>query len=187
MRYCVLGAHLRGMVQFHLAKRVEAKIYYVDAHHDEQRRDYGKFNQGITRDSICSDQEGADSAPRRRTRSPKNRFLSGHRCSFHQRYRTRGSDRKRADAATFVFKASNPNKLNLIGNEQSTIGGATRYTCKRYVTTWQVDRACGIQPGPCVESEIARQKGRVSILVHHQAGGGTRGWRGQIDSAAVLH
>ena len=128
-------------------KDEEAKIYYVDAHHDEQRRDYGKFNQGITRDSICSDHERADSVPRRRRRSPKNRILPGHRCSFHQRYRTRGGDRKRADAATFVLKASNRNKLNRIGNEQSTIGGATRYPRKRYVTTWQVDRAGGVQCG----------------------------------------
>ena len=45
----------------------EAKIHYVDAHHDEQRRDYGKFNQGIARYSICSDHERADSLPSSQT------------------------------------------------------------------------------------------------------------------------
>ena len=59
----VLGARLRGMLQFRLANDEEAKIHYVDAHHDEQRRDYGKFNQGSTRYSICSDHEPADSLP----------------------------------------------------------------------------------------------------------------------------
>ena len=42
----VLGARLGGMLQFRLAKYVEAKIRHVNAHHDEQRRDLLQIQSG---------------------------------------------------------------------------------------------------------------------------------------------
>ena len=87
------------------------KIYYVDARHDKQRRDYGKFNQGSTRDWVCSDRELAERVARCRPRSPKNRILPAACCSIHQSYRTRGVNGKRANTATFVLKATMPTNL----------------------------------------------------------------------------
>jgi hypothetical protein len=53
---------LRSILQLHLLKEEKAKIRCVDAHEDEHWREYGKFKQGATRQSLRSNQKRADAS-----------------------------------------------------------------------------------------------------------------------------
>ena len=44
-----LSAGLRGIFHFHFVIKNKAKIHYGDAHDDEYRRDYSRFDQGRAR------------------------------------------------------------------------------------------------------------------------------------------
>src|SRR5207237_10879464 len=60
---------LSSFLNLHLSKKDQTKIHCVDAHDDEQEREYDKFNNGSTRYSILSDQKPADGLSYHKARS----------------------------------------------------------------------------------------------------------------------